>query len=323
VDAFLISLLNGLSYGLLLFLLASGLALILSMMGVLNFAHGGLYMLGAYIGFQIGLWAGFWAALVLAPLVVGVLGAAFEQTVLRRVHASGHAVELLVTFGLAILIIEAVQLVWGRSPLTPLVPAWLDGPLFTLGNLGFPRMRAFIMAVAVAIFVLLGLLLAFSRLGLVIRAALTHPHMVEALGHDVARAYRLVFGMGAGLAGLAGVLGGLMFVTEPGMAMSMGSVLFVVIVVGGLGSLSGALLASIAVGLLQTLVVSVTATPASLLAELGLHLAPAPVLGAPGLSIAQTLLHLPLAQVAPMLPWLLLVTVLVLRPQGLMGRRDV
>ncbi len=134
MEFFVISMLNGLSYGLLLFMLSSGLTLIFSMMGVLNFAHASFYMLGAYVGYTISSFTGFWTALVLAPLVVGVLGALFERYCLRRVHKFGHVAELLLTFGLAYVVLELVQLIWGRIALEFRPPEVLSGPLFTLIN---------------------------------------------------------------------------------------------------------------------------------------------------------------------------------------------
>ncbi|MDP3189986.1 branched-chain amino acid ABC transporter permease [Rhodoferax sp.] len=282
---FTISLLNGLSYGLLLFLLSSGLTLIFSMMGVLNFAHASFYMLGAYFGYSVSAWLGFWPALVLAPLIVGGLGALFERFLLRRVHRFGHVAELLMTFGLSYLILEVVQLVWGRSSVDYRVPVALDGPLLTLFGIQFPAYRAFMMGVAVGMLAALWLLLRHTRVGLVIQAALTHPGMVEALGHNVPRVFMWVFGGGCALAGLAGVLGGNAFVTEPGMAAALGGIVFVVVVVGGVGSLGGAFLASLLIGLMQTFAV--------------------------GLDVS----------VAPILPYLLMVLVLVFRPRGLAGAR--
>jgi branched-chain amino acid transport system permease protein len=282
---FTISLLNGLSYGLLLFMLSSGLTLIFSMMGVLNFAHASFYMLGAYFGYSVTEWLGFWPALVLAPLIVGGLGAIFERFVLRRVHKFGHVAELLITFGMSYLILELVQLVWGRSSVDYRVPVALDGPLLTLFGTQFPLYRAFMMGVALLMLAALWLLLKRSRVGLVIQAALTHPGMVEALGHNVPRVFMWVFGGGCALAGLAGVLGGNAFVTEPGMATAVGGIIFVVVVVGGIGSLGGAFLASLLIGLMQTFAV--------------------------GLNVS----------VAPILPYLLLVLVLIFRPRGLLGTR--
>jgi branched-chain amino acid transport system permease protein len=282
---FTLSLLNGLSYGLLLFMLSSGLTLIFSMMGVLNFAHASFYMLGAYFGYSVTEWLGFWPALVLAPLIVGGLGALFERFLLRRVHRFGHVAELLITFGLSYLILEVVQLVWGRSSVDYRVPVVLDGPLLTLFGIQFPLYRAFMMGVAVGMLAALWLLLKHTRVGLVIQAALTHPGMVEALGHNVPRVFMWVFGGGCALAGLAGVLGGNAFVTEPGMAAALGGIVFVVVVVGGVGSLGGAFVASLLIGLMQTFAV--------------------------GLDVS----------VAPILPYVLMVLVLVLRPRGLFGAR--
>ena len=282
---FTISLLNGLSYGLLLFMLSSGLTLIFSMMGVLNFAHASFYMLGAYFGFQVTEGLGFWPALLLAPLIVGGLGALFERFLLRRVHRFGHVAELLITFGLSYLILEGVQLVWGRSSVDYRVPEALDGRLLTLFGTEFPTYRAFMMGVAVGMLAALWLLLKHTRVGLVIQAALTHPGMVEALGHNVPRVFMWVFGGGCALAGLAGVLGGNAFVTEPGMAAALGGMVFVVVVVGGIGSLGGAFLASLLIGLMQTFAV--------------------------GLDVS----------VAPILPYVLMVLVLIFRPRGLAGAR--
>ncbi len=308
--------LNSLGYGLLLFLLAAGLTLIFSMMGVLNFAHASFYMLGAYAAFQISEWIGFWPAFVIAPLIVGLLGAAVERWGLRRVHRWGHVPELLFTFGLSYLVFELVQLVWGRSPVAYRVPAELDGPAAWLQALGitFPAYRLFAMAVAVAVLAALWGLLKRTRVGLVIQAALSHPHMVEALGHDLPRVLMWVFGGGCALAALAGVIGGNLFVTEPAMAGTVGAILFVVIVVGGLGSLGGALLASLLLGFIETFGKSSDASLASLLAALGSPIGPE----SPGRAV----LEVTLAQATPVLPYLLMVLVLVWRPQGLLGRRE-
>ena len=310
---FTISLLNGLSFGLLLFMLSSGLTLIFSMMGVLNFAHASFYMLGAYFGYQVTEWLGFWPALVLAPLMVGVLGALFERFVLRRVHRFGHVPELLITFGMSYLVLEGVQLVWGRSSVDYRVPMALDGPLLTLFGTQFPLYRAFMMGVALLMLAALWLLLKRSRVGLVIQAALTHPEMVEALGHNVPRVFMWVFGGGCALAGLAGVLGGNAFVTEPGMAMAVGGIIFVVVVVGGIGSLGGAFLASLLIGLMQTFAVGLDVSVLSLLQDSGVLLTE----HTPGYALWQ----LKISQLAPVLPYLLLVLMLIFRPRGLLGAR--
>ena len=314
MEFFVVSLLNGISYGLLLFMLASGLTLIFSMMGVLNFAHASFYMIGAYVAYQISTWIGFWPALVLAPLVVGVLGALVERYGLRRVHRWGHVPELLFTFGLSYIIVELVQIVWGRAPVPYQVPPSLQGPLFTVFSTTFPAYRAFMMLVAVSMLAAIWLMLARTRTGLVIQAALTHPETVEALGHNVPRVYMLTFGGGTALAGLAGVIGGNAYVTEPSMAALVGAIVFVVTVVGGMGSLAGAFVASLLIGLLQTFAIGFDWSPLGLFERLGIAMTPDTFLYA--------LWSLKLSQVAPVLPYLLLVLVLILRPRGLMGTRE-
>ncbi|WP_395352387.1 branched-chain amino acid ABC transporter permease [Variovorax sp. UC122_21] len=314
VEFFVISLLNGVSYGLLLFMLSSGLTLIFSMMGVLDFAHASFYMLGAYIAYTLSNIVGFWPALFLAPLLVGALGAGFERYCLRRVHKFGHVPELLVTFGLSYLILELVQLVWGRSTVPYGLPAQLQGPLFSLYGTQFPKSRSFIMLVAVLMLVSVWLLLTRTRIGLVIQAALKHPDMVEALGHNVPRVFMLVFGGGAALAGLAGVVGGNTYVTEPAMAGSVGSIIFVVVVVGGMGSLAGAFLASLLIGVIQTFAVAMDQSLAGGLQALGVAVSDQ--------TFGYELLKLTISQVAPILPYLFLVLILIFRPKGLLGTRE-
>ena len=342
MDQLLINVLNGVSSGLLLFMLSSGLTLIFSMMGVLNFAHASFYMVGAYLGYALAGVLGFWPALVLAPLLVGLLGAGFERTALRRVHKFGHVPELLITFGLSYVILELVKLVWGLSSVPFAPPALLQGPAFTIvqssaDGLGlvwgaapaercvaaagahvacsnFPATRFFMMVVALVMLVALWLLLTRTRIGLVIQASLTHPEMVESLGHNVPRVFMLVFGSGCALAGLAGVVGGMTFVTEPSMAAIVGSIIFVVVVVGGMGSLAGAFVGSILIGLLQTLPLTVDKSLVDVVANFGWKV----VQG----DLAYPLFKITLAQAAPILPYLLLVLILIFRPKGLLGTRE-
>jgi branched-chain amino acid transport system permease protein len=309
-----ISLLNGISYGLLLFMLSSGLTLIFSMMGVLNFAHASFYMLGAYFAYMTTSLVGFWPALLVAPLLVGVLGALFERYCLRRVHKFGHVPELLITFGLSYIILELVQLIWGRSSVDYRVPQALDGPLFTIFGTSFPTYRVFMMLVALLMLLSIWLLLTRTRIGLVIQAALTHPETVEALGHNVPRVFMLVFGGGCALAGLAGVIGGNAFVTEPSMAFSVGGVIFVVVVIGGMGSLAGAFLASLLIGVLQTFAVAIDTSFVSMFQFVGVTLSPE--------TFGYALWKLKVSQVAPILPYLFLVLILIFRPKGLLGTRE-
>ncbi len=310
----LFTLLNGVSYGLLLFMLSSGLTLIFSMMGVLNFAHASFYMLGAYIAYTISSKLGFWPALVLAPLVVGLAGALVERYGLRPLHKFGHVVELLFTFGLSYLMVELVQLIWGRAAVPYPIPKELDRPLFTLFATSFPMYRGFMMLVALSMLAGIWLVLTRTRVGLVIQAALTHPDAVEALGHNVPRVFMLVFGGGCALAGLAGVIGGNAFVTEPGMAASVGPIIFVIVVVGGMGSLAGAFVASLLIGILQTFAIALDYSVLSTIRSIGIDVGPG--------AADHSLLKLTISQVAPILPYLMLVLMLIFRPKGLLGTRE-
>ena len=340
METFVVFFLNGLSYGLLLFMLSSGLTLIFSMMGVLNFAHTSFYMLGAYFAHAIAGVLGFFPALFIAPALVGILGALFERYSLRKVHMYGHVPELLITFGLSYVILEVVRLIWGPANVDYRIPEALSGPLFTVANVKdqglqwlmgggdaaicapasgnsctqFPLYRGFMAVVALLMLGALWLLLTRTRIGLIIQAALTHPDMAQALGHNVPKVMMWVFGGGCALAGLAGVIGGNAFVTEPNMAASVGAIIFVVVVVGGMGSLAGAFLASLLIGLLQTFAVVVDVSVATLMQDAG-----RPV---DYESWAYPLLKITVSQMAPILPYLLLVLILIFRPKGLLGTRE-
>jgi len=314
MDVFIISLLNGLVYGMLLFMLASGLTLIFSMMGVLNFAHASIYMLGAYFAFETSHWVGFWPALIVAPALCGLLGAAIEVWGLRRVHRNGHVAELLFTFGLVFIIGRSVQMSWGMLPEPYHVPALLDFPLFTLYGLQFPAYRAFMLLVSAGMLGAIWLLLKRTRIGLIIQAALTHPDMVASLGHNVPRVFTIVFAGGCLLAGLAGVIGGNYQSTEPGMADAMGPIVFVVVVFGGLGSLAGCFIASIIMGMVSTFAVVIDASVADALHPLGITLRADDLLG--------EILTVPVSRIGALLPLLMMVLILFFRPRGLMGTRD-
>jgi branched-chain amino acid transport system permease protein len=302
------SLLNGVLYAMLLFMTASGLTLIFSMTGVLNFAHASFYMLGAYLGFGISRHLGFWPGLVVSPLVTGGLGALVQRFGLRRVHERGHSAEMLFTFGLAVVISEAVQMMWGRLPVDYRVPPVLDFVAFSVFGLNYPAYRMFMLVVALLTFLFLLLLLSKTRIGLVVQASLTHPDTVAMLGHNVPLMFTIMFGIGCGLAGLAGAIAGPILVTEPDMAVTLGSLLFVIVVVGGLGSLVGAFVASLLIGLLQTFSASIDVSLGGLLGDAAKHL-PADIS------------RLTVAQIAPLTPYLLLVLILIFRPRGLMGTR--
>ncbi|MBR0893779.1 branched-chain amino acid ABC transporter permease [Bradyrhizobium tropiciagri] len=312
-ELIVISTLNGVLFGMLLFLLSSGLTVIFSMMGVLNFAHASFYMLGAFFGYQLTRWIGFWPALVIAPLLVGAVGMAVERYGLRNTHKHGHVAELLLTFGLAFAIEEIVSMIWGKSPVDYRVPAVLDFPAFTVFSTNYPAYKIFMLVVSVVIFIALLVTLKRTRVGLIVQAALTHPSMVGHLGHNVGRVFMLVFGVGSALAGLAGVIAGPSLVTQSDMAALLGPILFVVIVFGGLGSLPGAFIASLLIGLIQTFAVALNGSLASVFGPLD------PSLGASPLT---DIWNVTIAQIAPILPYLLLVLVLIFRPMGLLGTRE-
>lgn len=313
-EILIFSTLNGLVMGLLLFMLASGLTLIFSMMGVLNFAHASFYMLGAYFAYTISQYTGFWVGLIVAPIIVGFLGALVERYGLRQVHKSGHVAELVFTFGLAFLIEEAVQFFWGRETKNYQQPESLDFALFEIFGQTFPAYRGFMILIAIAIFIGLYFVLTRTRIGLIIQAAITHPHMVSSLGHNVPLIFMGVFGVGTALAGLAGVIAGPWLTTYPGMAISLGSIVFVIVVVGGLGSLAGALIAALIIGLMQTYAIALDYGVSDLLSLLGVSFADDHAL--------RDLWTLTLPQIAPVLPYLLLVLMLVFRPRGILGKRE-
>jgi branched-chain amino acid transport system permease protein len=317
MELFLVNLIDGLVYGLLLFMLSAGLTLIFSMMGVLNFAHASFYMLGAYFAYQISTYMGFWMGLLIAPVVVGIAGAGVERYGLRRVHQYGHVPELIFTFGLALLIEEFVQFIWGNSQLPYNEPAILDFALFSIGNNNVAAYKIFMIFMSIGIFLTLLYVLTRTRVGMVIQAALSYPRTVENLGHNVPLVFMGVFGVGTGLAGLAGVIAGPQLGTFPGMAILLGSIVFVTIVIGGLGSLWGALVASLLIGWMTTFAASSSFQFADILLALGME-KPAEM----SESVLRDLWTLTLPQIGPILPYMLMVLVLVVRPYGLFGKRD-
>ena len=306
---------NSLLYGMFLFMLSSGLTLIFGMMGVLNFAHASFFMLGAYIAYQINSMTNFWIALFLAPLFVAFIGGLTEKYALRRIHKYGHVAELIFTFGLFYIIEELVQMIWGRVPVEYRIPDALNFSLIEISGMSYPAYSMFRLFLSVAIFIALYQILAKTKTGLIIKASLTHPDMVSALGHNVPKVFSYVFGFGCGLAGLAGVLAGNVIGTEPSMALLLGPIVFVVIVVGGLGSLKGALYASLLIGFFQTAAISLEFSLNNLISLFGYNV-----------DLESTLNNftsITISQLAPIVPYLLLIIVLVSRPRGLFGGRDV
>ena len=312
MDTLVVSLLNGAIYGLLLFMVSAGLTLIFGMMGVLNFAHASFYMLGAYFAYALQGTLGFWGALVASPLLVGLVGTVVERFFLRRVHHHGHAHELLLTFGLSFIIAEAVKLFFGNYPVNYRIPKSLDFAAFTVGSADYPAYRLLMGGVAIAMFVAIYLLLTRTRVGIVVRSAIYRPRMAEALGHNVPLVFMGVFGVGAALAGLAGAVAGAFYTTNPNMALELGVMVFVVVVVGGLGSLEGAMLASILIGVITSLAVAVDATLADALSLVG---AKAWAQGVGGL------LTLKVSSLAATIPFALMLLILLVRPGGLLGEK--
>jgi branched-chain amino acid transport system permease protein len=245
---------------------------------------------------------------------VGLLGAAIERFGLRHVHKHGPVAEILFTFGLAYLIAEFVVMLWGRNPIENRVPAVIDFSIFSLFGTSYPFYKVLMMAISVGIFTFLYLAFKRTRMGLVIQASLTHPHMVGALGHDVPRIFVFIFAMGSALAGLAGVIGGFALLTEPNMAVALGPIVFVVVVVGGLGSIPGALIASMLIGIVQTFAVALDYSLLDLFRALNSPM----TRGSP----LYELCAIKISQAAPIIPYLLLVLMLILRPKGLMGTRE-
>jgi branched-chain amino acid transport system permease protein len=278
--------LHGLAYAGLLFLVSSGLTLVFGMMNVLNFAHAAFYMLGAYLAYSIMQYSGsFLLALVLSPLVLLAVGSSVEKFLLRRVHAGGHVYELLLTFGLAYVIQEAVKFIWGTAPKAMTVSGFLAETV-TLFGVTYPIYRLFIVGLALAVALAMALILYRTRVGIIVRAAVDDSQMVGALGINVPFFFMGVFAVGAALSAFAGVVAGPLLSVFPGMAQAILIDAFVVIVVGGMGSLGGAVLASFMIGELQSF----------------------GVLWFPKFSLA--------------LIYMLMALVLILKPEGLLGEKQ-
>jgi branched-chain amino acid transport system permease protein len=244
--------LHGLAYAGLLFLVSAGLTLVFGMMNVLNFAHAAMYMLGAYFSFTLLHVTGqFWLCLIVCPLLLFIIGALVERFLLRRVHIYGHLHELLLTFGLAYIITELVKLIWGNYPLAVNIGGFL-GTTVQLFGIIYPVYRIFIFVCAIVVGTAMALVLFQTRLGIILRAAVNDSEMVNALGFNVPLVFTGVFAFGAALSGLAGVIAGPLLTTYPGMAHEILIDAFVVIVVGGFGSLGGAVVASLLIGELQS-----------------------------------------------------------------------
>ncbi len=239
---------HGLAYGMLLFLIASGLTLIFGMMGILNIAHAAFAMLAAYFTYTVWQLTGsFWLALIIAPVLAGICGILTERFLLRPVHKQGHLAELLLTVGLLTLIVEIVKFFWGTESLVLSIPPHLSG-LLHLAGLIYPYYRLFIIGLSLLILAFMALILFKTRLGMIVRAAVSDPDMVSALGINTPMVFMLVFGIGIWLAGMAGAVAGPLLTVFPGMADLLGMDAFVVVVVGGFGSLGGAFIVALFLG---------------------------------------------------------------------------
>jgi branched-chain amino acid transport system permease protein len=313
MDYFIVSLLNGVIYGLLLFMVSAGLTLIFGMMGILNFAHASFYMLGAYFAYALQPYLGFGLAVVVSTLLVGAVGVIVERYFLRPVHKYGHAHELLLTFGLSFIVAEFIKLFFGNFPVNYRVPAWLSFSAFHVGPSTYPFYRLLMGLIALIMFAVIYLLLTRTRVGIIVRAAIHRPAMAEALGHNVPVVFMLVFGVGAALAGLAGAVAGAFYTTNPNMAIELGVMVFVVVVIGGLGSLEGALLSSLLIGLITAFSVGVDYSLANLFALVGLGDWARGVGG---------LLTLKLSSLSGTIPYALMLLILLVRPFGLLGEKE-
>jgi branched-chain amino acid transport system permease protein len=277
---------HGLAYGMLLFLVASGLTMVFGMMGILNLAHASFFMLSSDFSYQVLRMTGnFWLALLVAPVAAAVVGIVCERLLLRKVHAFGHIGELILTVGISLVIMEGVKVFWGTESLSIHVPPILEGRL-ALGGLDYPIYRLFVIGLALVVLAILALLLYRTRLGMLVRAAVSDAGMVNALGVNVPVLFMFVFGVGTWLAGVAGVAIAPILTVFPGLADQMGMDAFVVVVTGGLGSLWGAFLISLILGELNSYGVQFV------------------------------------SQLAPVLMFVFMALVLTFRPMGLFGERE-
>jgi branched-chain amino acid transport system permease protein len=254
INLLLVQLLNGTQLGILLFLVAAGLTLVFGVMNFINLAHGVQYMLGAYLAASLGTWSGsFWIGVALAMPAALLIGLALELLVFRHLYDRDHLSQVLATFGVILTLQEAVRAIWGSAPLNVLQPEGLGGGIPIMPGLLYPVYRLVIIATGLAVALLLWLLVEKARTGMLVRAGATNPTMVSALGVNIRRLFTVVFGFGAMLAGFAGAMAGPVFAVEPGMSDNVLILAFVVIVIGGIGSVRGAFLAALLVGLLDTI----------------------------------------------------------------------
>lgn len=291
--------LNGLQLGVMLFLMSAGLTLVFGIMNLINLAHGSFYMVGAYVAATVALYSGsFVLGLAVALPVAALVGMLVEIFILRGLYQRDHLDQVLATFGLILFFNELTRILWGRQPLFMDLPPMLARTVEIFPGVHYPSYRLAIIAMGIAVALFLYFLISKTRLGMRIRAGASNREMIAALGVNIRLLYTLVFGLGAALAGLAGAMAGPIFAVEAGMGESVLIITFVVIVIGGIGSVRGALLGALLVGMVDTLgraflpTVLRTVLPAAQADSLG-------------------------ASLASMSIYILMAIVLLLRPKGL------
>jgi branched-chain amino acid transport system permease protein len=249
-----VQILNGLQLGVLLFLIAAGLTLVFGVMDFINLAHGVQYMIGAYLAAMFVAWTGsFWLGLALTLPTALAFGLLLEVLIFRRLYGRDHLDQVLATFGLIIFLNQAVKVLWGAAPLSVPMPDLLSGSVRLMDGLLYPVYRLALITVGLASALGLSLLISKTRVGMLVRAGASNAPMVSALGVDIGRLFMIVFGFGAMLAGFAGAIVAPILSVEPGMGDNLLILTFVVIVIGGIGSIRGAFVAALAVGLIDTL----------------------------------------------------------------------
>jgi branched-chain amino acid transport system permease protein len=277
---------HGLAYGMILFLVASGLTLIFGMMDILNLAHAAFFMLAAYFCYQfLSMTGNFWVALLLAPVATAFFGILMERFLLRKIHAFGLMSQLVITVGVSLVILAGVKIFWGTESLPVKIPPILSG-LVMIGGMEYPIYRLFVIGLSLVVLVIMALLLYKTRIGKIVRAAVSDADMVNALGINIPLVFTFVFGVGIWLAGVAGVAIAPILTVFPGLEAQMGMDAFVVVITGGFGSLAGAFIVSIIFGLLSSYGVQFV------------------------------------SQLAPVLMFAFMAIVLAIKPMGLLGERE-
>jgi branched-chain amino acid transport system permease protein len=305
LSLFLILCLNGLQYGVLLFLIAAGLTLVFGVMGFINLAHGVQYMVGAYLVFAyVQLTGNFYLAVVLSLGTALVFGLLLEYLVFRHLYGRSHLDQVLATFGIIIFLNELAKVLFGPATLTVAPPEFLSGSIQLTETLRYPIYRFVTIIAGLAVALGLYFIVSYTRIGMLIRAGATTPEMVSALGVNVQRLFMIVFGVGAMLAGFAGVIAAPIFAIEPGMGDNILIVAFVVIIIGGIGSIGGAFVAALLVGLIDTLGRSLATMALSLVFDPSFANQIGPAL-------------------ASMLIYILMATILIVRPKGLLPAKGV